>query len=190
MKILKKDRIDRKLRNARKNKEKLRELRPEFAYDDLVFTFGLISFVSIVIAGLHLTFEGTLTIAFYSIIINILFFAIMKGPFLSRFKKHQKTYNKNLKNINKLIDEKCKLEVNDNYQTYFNELVQLKGKPELEKINTFLIQNIIETYRQKDKLNLPIIKNEERIDQFIKKELSNSNLIKKENIQLFKMENN
>lgn len=190
MKIVKKNKIDRKLRNSKKNKEKLRELRPNFFYDDLIFIFVIISSLSIIIGLLHLVFEGEPKIIFYSIIINTLFFIIIKAPILNRFKKHQKTYDKNLDKMNKLISEECKLEVEEHYQEYFNELVQLKGKPELEKINTLLVQDIIETYRQKDKLNLPTLKNEERIDQFIKKELSQSRLIKKENLELIKMENN
>lgn len=191
MKILKKDKIDRKIRNAYKAKQNLSKIQPDFEYDDFIahlifsslfiFLFGLAAF-------LLEDYNNILFFwAFYSVLESLFF---TRSDYRKKLKKHYKLKQKNKSLIDNLEEKKYHLSIDNNYQEYFNELVKLKGSLKLEKINSQLIQNIIEVYREKDKINLPRLKNEDRINQFIDHEVSKSTLIEKQNNQFMEIANN
>lgn len=189
MKVIRKDKVDRKLRNARKNNKKIRDLI-EFHYDDLFFLLWLIAALFLIVGSLMAFVESKFFLLNCGIgivgFVSFLYF----GPFLTRFRYHYNSFCKTKNEIKKLEKESLTLEVEDNYQTYFNELIKLKGTSEIEKIEPVLIQDIIETYRKKDSLNLPKFKNEDRVNHFMNNELRQSRLIKEEEIELLNMETN
>jgi hypothetical protein len=189
MKVIRKDKVDRKLRNAKKNSKRIKKLK-EFHYDDLFFFLWLITIILFLLGSLMAIVEDKF------LLLNLSFGCLgfvaflHYGPFLTKMRNHYKAFCKVDNEIEKLEKESLTLEVEDNYQTYFNELIKLKGTREIEKIEPVLIQDIIETYRKKDSLNLPKFKNEDRVNHFMNNELRQSRLIKEEEIELLNMETN
>lgn len=189
MKVIRKDKVDRKLRNARKNTKKIKGLI-EFHYDDLFFILWLITALFLVVGSLMAFVESKFFLLNCGIGLVAFVSLLYHGPFFTRFRYHYEAFCKIDQEIKKLEKESLTLEVGDNYQTYFNELIKLKGTSEIEKIEPVLIQDIIETYRKKDSLNLPKFKNEDRVNHFMNNELRQSRLIKEEEIELLNMETN
>tara|TARA_Y100001960_G_scaffold334046_1_gene444145 strand:+ start:28482 stop:29051 length:570 start_codon:yes stop_codon:yes gene_type:complete len=189
MKVIRKDKVDRKLRNARKNNKKIRGLI-DFHYDDLFFILWLITALVLIVGSLMAFVESKFFLLPCGIgLVGFVTF-LYYGPFFTRFKYHHDALSKIDQEIKKLEKENLTLKIEDNYQTYFNELIKLKGTSEIEKIEPTLIQDIIETYRKKDSLNLPKFKNEDRVNHFMNNELRQSCLIKEEEIELLNMETN
>lgn len=189
MKVIRKDKVDRKLRNAKKNNKKIKGLI-EFHYDDLFFILWLTTALFLIVGSLMAFVESKFFLLNFGIgLVGFVSF-LHYGPFFTRFRNHYDSLCKTNNEIKKLEKESLTLEVEDNYQTYFNELIKLKGTSEIEKIESVLIQDIIETYRKKDSLNLPKFKNEDRVNHFMNNELRQSRLIKEEEIELLNMETN
>jgi len=189
MKILLKDKTNLKLKSLNQKLFFVYQIKKEFSYDDFISIFGMLNALAWFV-GLAILFKNGLFLSIApAVILSAGSFILYKSLYFKKAKQihHVKT-NIALK-IKNLEDINSTLNISENYQLYYNELITLKGSNQLEKINPLLVQEIIEEYRKKDNLNLPALSNEKRLEYFTVNEMNNSKLFQNKE-QLVCIENN
>lgn len=190
MKIITKDKNDKTLRSLYDKRDIINNIsrNQEMGFVDILICIFFVSSFCFVLFALK--YES------FNIMQNIVILIGFAAPF-SILKTKYFSKKKQLKNISKKIDEKISkfeksnkhLNISENYQIFYNELMILRGNKKLEKINPILVQEIIEEYRNKDKLSLYGITNEERLNNFTDNEINNTRRISQKEYNSLEIQN-